>query len=347
MRKNHLWSLLLLLAFPISPDAVANRKTDVVTLYNGDRVTGEIKSVTAGILEFGTDGMGTVEIEWQEIATLESEYHYEFRTSDGERLFGSIDPARLPGQFVISDLYGTHEFGWLEIVEVRPIEDTVAERLNIYLSAGYSYNKASSVGQTTFNTRVSYEDEDSRNNLTARTTITDTDEGTTSSNRADINRQTWTDRTRWFRTIFANYESNDELDLEHRIGAGAGVGRYFLDTNESRWLGVIGAQVINEKPLRGADGESTSNSQDVELILTTHYDAWRLNTPELDLQLRFTLYPSVTESGRVRSDTDLVMRWEIIEDLFFDITAWATTDNEAESERTVDYGITTGVGWEY
>ncbi len=347
MNKKYLASLILLLAFTLSLDALAQRKTDVVTLYNGDRVTGEIKSLLAGILEFSTNGMGTIKIEWQEIASIQSQYHYEFRTTDGQRLFGSIEPSELPGQFVVTDLYGTHDFDWLEVVEVRPIEETFAERLDIYLSAGYSYTKASSVGQTTFNTRVSYEDQNSRNTLTGRTTITDTEDDTTSSNRFDVNRMLWTDRTKWFRTIFANYENNDELELEHRIGAGGGIGRYFVDTNQNRWIGVVGAQVINEKPLRGDDGKGTSSNQDVEMILVTTYDAWRLNTPELDLQLRFTIYPSITESGRVRTDSDIVLRWEIIEDLFFDITAWSTTDNEAESDRQTDYGITTGIGWEY
>lgn len=347
MKKNYLAPLFCLLLLCGSAQALAQRKTDVVTLYNGDRITGEIKSLVSGILEFSTDGMGTIKIEWQEIATISSEYHYEFRLSDGNRHFGSIDTAELPGQFVITDLYGTHNFEWLEVVEVRPIEDTFAERLEIYVSAGYSYTKASSVGQTTFNTRISYEDTNTRNTFTGRTSITDTDDETTSSNRFDINRQIWTDRSQFFRTIFANYENNDELQLEHRIGAGSGIGKYFIDTNSNRWIGIVGMQVINEKPLRGDDGKSSESNQDVELILSTHYDAWRLNTPELNLELRFTLYPSITESGRLRSDTDLVLRWEIIEDLFFDITAWATTDNEAESDRQTDYGVTTGIGWEY
>ena len=38
-------------------------KMDVVELQNGDHITGEVKSLNRGILEFDTDHMGTLCIE--------------------------------------------------------------------------------------------------------------------------------------------------------------------------------------------------------------------------------------------------------------------------------------------
>ena len=50
----------------------------------------------------------------------------------------------------------------------------------------------------------------------------------------------------------------------------------------------------------------------------------------------------------MRTDGNLRIRWELIEDLFWDVTAWMTSDNQAETEdSTIDYSITTGIGWEY
>jgi hypothetical protein len=67
--KNTL-TLILCLCCCLSLHAQAQRKTDVVTLYNGDRITGEVKSLNAGILRFSTDAMGTLRVEWQEIRFL-------------------------------------------------------------------------------------------------------------------------------------------------------------------------------------------------------------------------------------------------------------------------------------
>ena len=71
--------LLSVLLSLLSLQALAQRKTDIVTLYNGDRITGEVKALDGGILKLSTDSMGTINIEWQEISTLESKYLYEVR----------------------------------------------------------------------------------------------------------------------------------------------------------------------------------------------------------------------------------------------------------------------------
>ena len=100
-------------------------------------------------------------------------------------------------------------------------------------------------------------------------------------------------------------------------------------------------QVLTEKSLVGDTQES------VEGILNTQYATWKFSTPELHFKFGLSIYPSITESGRVRGDTDIKFRWEIIEDLFWDITAFGSYDNEAAENSQFDYGITTGVGWTY
>lgn len=341
MKFKAVLALITVLVMSLSQAALAHIKSDVITLYNGDRVTGEIKSLYGGLIEHKTDSMGTIKIEWQEVASVESRFHYEVRTSDGQRFFGSLGKADLPGTLRLDSGEGVQDFEWLQVVELRPVEDTLLSRVEIYLSAGYSYTKASSVAETTLNTNISYEDARTRNTLSGRTIITDTDDEDTSSNRYELSRYIWRDRSDFFRSVTGSYEDNDELELDHRISLGTGLGRYFLDTHRMRFLGGTGLQVTSEKPT-GADRD-----ENIELFINTQFAMWRFTTPELDLNLGFNLYPSITEWGRVRSDTDLRLRWELLEDLFFDITAWATSDNEAESDNKVDYGVTTGIGWEW
>jgi hypothetical protein len=340
LKPNIVIALVLFLACVQSTTVYAHPKVDVVKLYNGDRLTGEVKHLYGGILQYSTDGMGTVNIEWQEISALESRFHYEVRTSQGDRLFGSIGSGDRPGQLRVTGAEGVKDLEWLQVVELRPVEDTLIDRFDVYLSAGYSYTKASSVAESSLITQVDYETENARSSMSGRTILTQSDDGSSYSNRYELSRQLWRDRASYFRTFGATYEDNDELDLDSRVSIGGGLGRYFLDTHRTRLIGSAGLQVTNEK-FTGSD-----KTQNVEVFGSADYSIWQFNTPELDLNLRFSLYPSVTDAGRVRSDTDLKLKWEIVEDLVFDITAWATTDNEAESDRQVDYGITTGLGWE-
>lgn len=333
---------LLLLLFPLfSPEVLASRKTDIATLYNGDRVTGEIKNLGGGLLQMSTDAMGTVNIEWQEIANLQSEFFYEVRLSDGQRYYGSIRESEVPGQLMFSDLDGEHAFEWLQVVEIRQLEKTFLDRFDIYLSAGYAYTRASSVHQGSLNTTISYETEKGSTTLSGRTSISNSNDRATSSSRLDLDRSIWTQRVNQFRSAFANFESNDELGLDHRVGVGMGLGRLFLDTYRYRLSGTVGLQLITEQSKQ--EGEE----QNVEAYLSSKFATWRLKTPELHIDYGLNIYPNLTDAGRIRGNSDLRLRWEIIEDLFFDITAWGSYDNRAETNTDIDYGLTTGLGWTY
>ena len=333
--------LALVLIVLASTEAHATRKTDVIHFENGDKLTGEIKSLNGGILQLSTDAMGTINIEWPQITRIESIYYYEFRLSSGERHFGSLGESNKDRQIAVLNPLRNQEIAADELVEIRPIEEDWVDRQDVYVSLGYQFTSASSVSQTSFNTTVGYEDENTRNQLIGRSTNTQSQGDSSNSNRYDINRATWSNRSDWFRTIFANYEDNDELALNYRIGAGGGLGRYWIDNNQMRWIGISGLQVINEK------AAGATESQEVELFLNTTFATWKFTAPELDVDLRLSLYPSVTDAGRLRTDSSIRVRWEIIDDLSLDISAWATSDNRSESGENYDYGITTGVGWEY
>lgn len=341
MKSRRYATLTMLLCALLAMPAAAQRKSDVVILYNGDRVTGEVKSLSKGILKLSTDSMGTISVEWQEIASVNSKFHYEIRSSEGERYFGSLGPASRPGALKLENPRAERELDWLKVVEIRPVEDTLLDRFEVYLSAGYSFDKASSVTQTSLNSTMSYENENSVNTLNARATFTDTDDETTSSSRVNINRGVWTDRSQLFAVYFSQYETNDELGLDHRLSAGSGLGKYLIDNYKANLLASSGLQVITEN--QSGNGEE----QNVELFLSTRYRTWRLDTPKLDVDISLNLFPSLTDGGRVRGDGDLRVRWEIIEDLFFDVTAFGSYDNESEANDEYDYGVTTGLGWEY
>ena len=335
--------MLLCMGLCLSLQAHAQRKTDVITLLNGDRITGEIKSLVGGRLSLGTDAMGTLAIEWKEIASVSSNYNYEVRLAGGERYFGSVATGTAGDTVVVEDVFGDHRVGWQEVVELRPVEKDFADRVDVYLSANYAFTKASGVRQTELRANLSYEDERSLNSLTSRSTVSDTDEEKTTSGRVSLSRKVWTDRKALYRQGFGGLERNDELGLDSRLTLGGGLGRYFIESNNSQLLGSFSLQAVTEQNTAG------DNQESLEAVLTVEYARWRFDSPELNLMLDSSLYPSLTESGRVRADSNITLRWELIGDLFWDLSTWGTYDNSAVDVNAgeFDWGITTGIGWEY
>ena len=88
-------ALVLLLLTSLARPASAAR-TDVVTLVNGDRITGEIVVLDRGQLQFKTDDAGTIVIEWLKLTGVEANRQFEILTADG-RHFWAASSARLPG----------------------------------------------------------------------------------------------------------------------------------------------------------------------------------------------------------------------------------------------------------
>ena len=335
-------SLALLVTLLLSTLCWGRPKTDIVTLHNGDRVSCAIKSLYAGMLECSTDAMGTLRIEWDEIASINSDYGFQVRYADGSRHLGRIDSAGDIGTLSIVSDSTVFDADWLQVVELRPLEKTFKDATDIYLSLGYDYTKASSTTQVTMGLDISYEKERSRSSLQLRHDTSDTGDESFSSTKLNVARGFFNDRTRkLFRYGNSSYEANDQLALDYRVSIGGGFGRYFIDNHERQLIAAIGLQVNTEQDLAGKQQES------LEGALKLEFNTWRFDPPELNLKLSVNLYPSLTDNGRLRGDSDLSLRWELYRDLFLDITTWGVYDNRNIGDGDFDYGVSTGIGWDY
>ena len=94
---GHPWlpqaTLTIALVLLLSAAARGQGRTDVVTLPNGDRITGEVVRLDRGRLEFKTDDAGTLYLEWDKIASIVTTRVVEVVTADGRRFLGSLGRA--------------------------------------------------------------------------------------------------------------------------------------------------------------------------------------------------------------------------------------------------------------
>ena len=118
-----------------SIDAWSHAKTDLITVINGDQITGAVNAMTAGKLSVSTSYAGTVNIKWREIKQIESRYLYEIRLDDGERIYGRFTTNTTENQLTLRVSGTNRQVGIDDIVEVRSIEEELSDKLDLQLSS--------------------------------------------------------------------------------------------------------------------------------------------------------------------------------------------------------------------
>lgn len=343
--------LLALLAFLGTELAVAD--TDVVVFENGDRLTGEIRSLDRGKLRFNTDATGTISIEWNDVAFLSSDQNIQVETYDGRRYLGhlKLSPAMRTVNVQVNDEF--LDIDASHVVRMMPIEDTVLDRIDGDVTAGYDFTKASSVQQLRLGLNLEYRTEIRIYSMSLDSTMTSTDVGSDvdeSSERHILNfdyKRLWPNR--WLVNGFVRGERNDELGIDMRVSGGGGGGRILRQSDHSSLLLEGGLMLSHEKLAPGVVGDEGTSNDSVEAFVSMDWDWYRFDTPELDLSSSIEAIPSLTDSGRLRGEFDLSMKWEIVHDLFWEISLYTSYDNKpvVDGAETNDYGITTSVGYDF
>lgn len=332
--------LLLLLLFS---SAAWAEKTDIVYLKNGDRVTGEVKSLDRGMLEFSTDHMGTVYIEWEDIREVVSTTGQAVELTNGQRFYGPMAKPEDQDMMVVNTDQGAVGVSTLDIISMYPVGAGFWDRLDINASLGFSWDKGSNVGK--YNLSISTEYRDPR--FITRTAITS--EVTSQEARDDSSRGTASVEHLVFRQnkryygLFGNVENNDELGIDLRVVAGAGYGIMPVHSQRSLFGIAAGLAVNHELPV-GAPSETN-----LEAVGTINYDYFKYSDPERSLTSKLRVFPSITDAGRWRATFDTDFRLELVADFFWMMYVYASYDSDPLSAEgaSSDYGINFSLGYNF
>ena len=324
--------------------AQAAPKTDVVELTNGDHLTGEIKSLDQGLLKFKTETMDTVYIKWETIRALRTNQYLQVELQSGRRHFGTA-PEEEAGRIAVHDVHtGEKQALPLEdVIRIDPIErGKLLERLKGNFSLGYNFTKASEVETLSFSGQLrsrtdvrEWELDGSANVTTQAGPDAHMYDFSGSYSRFLARRRYYVGRLR--------FESNSELGLDLRTSVAGALGYYLRQDPHQEWSVVGGLAVNNEQ----YSGEPERNSLDA--VIGTSYSYYRFQPLNADIDFQLALIPSLTESGRVRSDANLYLRWEIVDDLYFELSMYGKYDNKpgVDANSEYDYGTTTSLGYSF
>ena len=332
----------LLCALAISPDVDAQPKTDVVTLANGDRITGELKRLERGRLEFSTDDAGTLYLEWDKLASVVASRLVEVVTADGRRFVGSLGRA-IDRSIAVVGPDATATLAMSEVTIIRPMGTSFWRQLDGSFDAGFSYTRSSGVAQLNLDSETVYQRPASRARLGVSLTITEEDDEERDDRGAVEASYLMFPWRRWFITGAGRFESNESLGLVLRSQAGAAVGPRLVNSNRAQ-LSLGAGLVFNDE--RGVDVEPTQNSEALFLFAASFFTYDR---PKTNLDVNLQYYPSLSNTGRQRVQLDAGVEQELWKDFFVALSFYNTYDNRPPNPTADrnDVGIVTSIGWTY
>ena len=320
-----------------------SQKTDKVYLNNGDVITGEIKQLDFGKLKFSTNHASTIFIDWNDIRTFKTDKFLDIGFEDGSRIFGSIDSSSDSGQVVIQEMLGSSKVMFMTIVEMTPIKNTFWSRIDGVIEVGGSYTKASDIIQLNGKFNAEYR---GKNSLVGyRTSFMATEQTDNSNQKSDLSLYyTRFIGGNWYLKTDLNGSRNTELGLNWRVLYGGSVGHAFIKKVYSRFEGGIGVYYNGENSI-----DTNTIVSSVESAFSLSFRKLKYETPEVDIYTQLTVYPSLTETGRVRVQYDLQTKFEIVKDFYIGADYYLSYDNKPISETgsTLDYGIIGKVGYSF
>ena len=143
-----------------APATAADRdKTDVIVLKNGDRVTGEITGTRVRSLRLSTDDMGTINIEWAAIASIDSQYTFDVERGGRAPLCRCHRHSEDGQDLVIRDEGMEEDPSRYSIVRVTELEQGFWQRISGSLSVGFNYTKATGIRTASVNISSQYQAE--------------------------------------------------------------------------------------------------------------------------------------------------------------------------------------------
>jgi hypothetical protein len=319
------------------------QKVDTVVIRNGDRIIGEIKTLDRGALTYKTDDVGTLTIEWDKIVRIVSPRYFEVEDNTGRRYYGNLQPALDAGRMVVEVSSFVDTLDILSVVRMYPIGRSFFARVDGHLNLNVTFQRANRLRTLSTDFEAEYRTRVRLTRLQSQLYF-QAQEGAeaTSRNSVSLTQQRFF-QDRWLLGATGELQQNEELDLELRALVSGGAGHFLSQSNRSDVLVGAGLAFTNE---RFTGSSATSN---LEMVLTGEANYFRLDTPKTNLETTLTLYPNLTDLGRIRSELDVSLTYEVIKNFNTGLMVFDNFDSRPPVAGVAknDFGITFVVGWTF
>ncbi len=322
------------------------QKNDSIFHVNGNILLGEIIKLEYGQITYKMDGMGTIMVNVDRVLTIKSPKFFEFTTIHGRTIYGSIDSTNLEGVININSGYDSNNIHLYQVIEIFPIKSTIFLRTSGKIGIGFNYTKGSDIGRFTVDWNVAYRNKGTSVTLSANNVQTfATNDTVATTSKYDVNLVLEKKmKGIWSWNTYLGGSQNTELGLDLRLKGGLGILGDVIHTNNQRLYGVVGIAPNLEQATVGS-----AQTYNMEGQLSISYQAFRYSFPNLTINSRLDLFPSLNNLGRYRVDYNLDANIEVFRKFYIGGTFYYSYDNKPASDGAAndDYGFSTTLGYSF
>ena len=330
---------------------------DWVQLTSNEWLKGEIKGMYKDSLEFDSDKLDLLDIDWEDVKVLRG---YKVSNVNIEEIGAVHGVLEITGDtvHVVND-YGTEEFDRSDLISFAPGGDFERDLWSIKVTLSLDV-KQGNTDQLDYTAKANLKRRASRTRflLDYIGNISKTDGGgttqglveTVSNHRISANFDYYKTRYFFYNPVFAELFRDPFLNIDLRATIGAGLGYTVIDAGTSELSFSGGPAFVNTDFVSVPAGEKESESTGA-LVLRTGYDTALTST--LDFIAKYNIQYGNKESGGYTHhmiatlESELTGKLDIDLSIIWDRIDYPAEDAEGNTPVSDDYRMMVGITYTY
>jgi hypothetical protein len=329
----------------------ARESTDVIVMQNGDRLTGEVKALSAGVLYVSLPYViQTLSVDWSKVARLESKQLFLVKTEDGSVYRGVLNSreagAGRPIEIEIAETPVKNAvINSARVVNVSETSEKFLQRFTGGVSFGTTYTKANETTQYNLSGLAAYPREHWGAQAGLSSNLSSAS-GTTTSTRNQLTFGGY-HLMRWKNYYYGGFDAflqSTEQGIAHQNAIGGGIGRYPKNTNSTVVSVMGGVAWQNTNYNQGAVPIPTQKNATAVIIANAQLFKFNKTT----LNIGGAAFPFLSEPGRINFSTNASYYIKIISGLSWNVSFYGNWDNQPPGNLPgSDYGSSSGLSWTF
>lgn len=322
---------------------------DWLQLTSGEWLRGRIIAMQKETLEFDSDELNNLEIDWKKIKYIKSSEPYSLRFEDHPQATGAIEITQ--DEIHVTTDYDDKIFTRNKLLSIASGRETEISKWTNKIT--FSVNaRRGNTNQTDLSSKINAKRRtvNSRLLLDYLGSFTKVEETETINNhRANATYDVFLTRNLFLTPLSAEFFRDPFQNIEQRVNLGIAIGYTLLNTNESEW-DVSGGPAYQETKFVSVQPGQESKDATATLVLTTKFDT-ELNS-KVDLEGTYSVTLGDSKTGNYTHRSILTIETEITEKLDFDVTSvWdrvkkPVPDEDGNIPDRDDFRILIGLGYD-